>query len=166
MRVGTADALPWPDDAFDLVVGLQSFFFGGDAAALLREAARVARPGATVVVQVPGPRAPRPRGGTHPRPAADARPAAGARPWREGALEAPAGAAGLTPECAFDTSWAYEFADAATAGRAMLAAARHRRRAPGRPCGGTFVQGLERFRTPAGGYQLFNTYRYLVARAT
>ena len=30
---------------------------------------------------------------------------------REGALEALADAAGLTPECAFDTSWAYEFAD-------------------------------------------------------
>ena len=30
----------------------------------------------------------------------------------------------------------------------------------------TVVQGLERFRTPAGSYQLFNAYRYLVARAT
>jgi hypothetical protein len=30
----------------------------------------------------------------------------------------------------------------------------------------TVVQGLERFRTPVGSYQLFNTYRYLVARAT
>jgi SAM-dependent methyltransferase len=166
VRVGTADALPWPDDAFDLVVGLQSFFFGGDAAALLREAARVARPGATVVVQVPGPRERCDLEAVRilARPLMPVRPLA-PELWREGALEALAGAAGLTPECAFDTSWAYEFADAATAGRAMLAAAGiagaylETMRA-------TLVRGLERFRTTAGSYQLFNTYRYLVARAT
>jgi SAM-dependent methyltransferase len=44
--------LPYDDDTFDLVTGFNSFFFANDMIAALREAGRVAKPRAPVVVQV------------------------------------------------------------------------------------------------------------------
>src|SRR5215212_8505854 len=55
LRVGEMEALPYEDDTFDLVTGFNSFFFANDIVAALREAGRVAKPGAPVVVQVWGP---------------------------------------------------------------------------------------------------------------
>jgi SAM-dependent methyltransferase len=48
------EALPFEDDSFDLVTGFNSFFLAGDITAALREAGRVAKPGAAVVIQVWG----------------------------------------------------------------------------------------------------------------
>jgi ubiquinone/menaquinone biosynthesis C-methylase UbiE len=52
LRVGDMEALPYDDDTFDLVTGFNAFFFANDIVAALREAARVAKPGAPVVIQV------------------------------------------------------------------------------------------------------------------
>ncbi len=52
LRVGEMEALPYEDDTFDLVTGFNSFFFADDIVAALREAGRVAKPGAAVVIQV------------------------------------------------------------------------------------------------------------------
>ena len=49
-RVGDMVSLPWEDDTFDAVTFVNSFFFASDGAAALREAGRVARPGARVAV--------------------------------------------------------------------------------------------------------------------
>src|SRR6188474_2671905 len=49
LRVGEMEALPWEDDTFDLVTGFNAFFFANDMVAALREAGRVAKPGARVV---------------------------------------------------------------------------------------------------------------------
>src|SRR5437763_17173059 len=46
--------LPWQNDTFHLVSGFNSFFFANDLVAALREARRVAKPGAPVVIQVWG----------------------------------------------------------------------------------------------------------------
>ncbi len=46
----TATALPFPDDAFDLVTCLEALEFVPDAATVLREIVRVARPGAFVLI--------------------------------------------------------------------------------------------------------------------
>ena len=54
LRVGEMEALPYDDDTFDLVTGFNSFFFANDIVAALREAGRVAKPGARVVIQVWG----------------------------------------------------------------------------------------------------------------
>ena len=54
LRVGDAESLPHEDDSFDLVTGFNSFFFADDMVAALREAGRVAKPGAPVLVQVWG----------------------------------------------------------------------------------------------------------------
>src|SRR5688572_25666857 len=55
LSVGDMEALPYEDDSFDLVTGFNSFFFATDIVAALREAGRVAEPGAPVVIQVWGP---------------------------------------------------------------------------------------------------------------
>src|SRR5215207_8044535 len=54
LRLGDMEALPYEDHTFDLVTGFNSFFFADDIVAALREAGRVAKPGAPVVIQVWG----------------------------------------------------------------------------------------------------------------
>jgi SAM-dependent methyltransferase len=44
------ERLPFPDESFDVIVGVNSFQFAGDPLGALREAARVCRPGGAVAV--------------------------------------------------------------------------------------------------------------------
>jgi SAM-dependent methyltransferase len=173
IRIGDMEALPYDDDTFDLVTGFNSFFFANDIVAALREARRVARPGAVVVIQVWGPQERRDLEAmmaiAHPylppRPA-DAPPEPDY--WKAGVLEGIAESAGLAPEQAFDLTWAYEYPDEETLGRALMA-----------PAGiatlvgpeqedevrEAIVEGLEPYRTPEGSYRLENEFHFLIARA-
>ena len=54
VRVGEMEELPWEEDRFDLVTGFNSFFIAADMVNALREARRVARPGAVVAMTVFG----------------------------------------------------------------------------------------------------------------
>src|SRR6266511_3937626 len=58
LRLGEMEALPYEDDTFDLVCGFNSFFFANDIVAAVREAGRVAKTGAPVVIQFWGPHDP------------------------------------------------------------------------------------------------------------
>jgi SAM-dependent methyltransferase len=49
-RVGDLEALPWPDDSFDIVTGFSSFQFADDKSRALGEARRVSRDQVAVVV--------------------------------------------------------------------------------------------------------------------
>jgi hypothetical protein len=83
-------------------------------------------------------------------------------------LEDLATQAGLTPQEAFDTSWAFEFPDEETMRRALVA-----------PAGLALLvgpdrenkfkdalsAGLRRYRDPDGSYRLQNAYHFLIARA-
>jgi SAM-dependent methyltransferase len=173
LRVGDMEALPYDEDTFDLVTGFTSFFFADDIVAALREAGRVAKPGAPVVVQVWGPSERRDLDAmmaiAHrylpPRPA-DAPPEPDY--WRAGVLEDVAVRAGLVPEQAFDLSWAYEYPDAQTLGRAMLAPAGIATLVgPDREADvrAAIVDGLAPYRTDDGGYRLENEFHFLIARA-
>ena len=116
LRVGDMESLPYDADTFDLVTGFTSFFFANDMVAALREAGRVAKPGAPVVIQV---------WGAHDKCSLEAmkeiaRPFFPPRPpdappdpdlSQPGALEALATEAGLRPETVFQTSWAYTYPD-------------------------------------------------------
>ena len=173
LRVGDVQFLPYEDDFFDVVTGFNSFFFADDMVAALREAGRVAKAGAPVVIQVWG----RPeRCDLTALKAAFAQflppPAPGAPPppslWEPGVLEQIATEAGLTPECAFDVSWAYEYPDEPTLAQAMLA--------PGLvveailaagepPVRAAIVEALQPYRTPSGSYRLENEWHYHIARA-
>jgi SAM-dependent methyltransferase len=171
LRVGDMQFLPFEDDEFDLVAGFNSFFFADDMAAALREAGRVARPGAQVLIQVWG----RPercsleamKAAIHPfLPGA----AGGRTPpelWRPGVLEAMAAEAGLAPERTFDTSWAYEYADEDALLRGMLSAGlvHVAEEAGGDAVRRAIVEALAPYRTADGGYRLENEWHYLVATA-
>jgi SAM-dependent methyltransferase len=170
--VGEMEALPWPDGTFDLVTGFNSFFFANDMVAALREAGRVAKPGAPVVIQV---------WGAHERCDLEAmkqiaRPFLPPRPpdapadpdlSAPGALRALAELAGLRPESELDTSWAFEYPDQATLGRALVAVAGLAELAGEREAElrDAIVEGLEPYRRADGSYRLENEYHYLIARA-
>src|SRR5215207_3028473 len=125
--VGDLQRLPYVDDCFDVVCGFNSFFYADDMVAALREAGRVAKPGAPVVIQVFG----RPeRFDLRHMKEVLARFAPPPPPRRldartlcePGVLEALAAEAGLRPERSFDVRWAYEYATEAELTRAMMSA--------------------------------------------
>jgi len=173
LRVGEMEELPWEDDNFDLVTGFNAFFFANDMVSALREAGRVAKPGASVVIQV---------WGAHERCQLEAmkevaRPFLPPRPpdappdpdlSQPGALEKLAIRAGLTPESEFDTTWAYEYPDQETLGRALLAPAGLALLAgPERENAvkAAIVDGLAPRRRGDGSYRLENEFHTLIARA-
>jgi SAM-dependent methyltransferase len=171
LRVGDLQFLPYADDSFELVCGFNSFFFAADMVAALREARRVAKAGATVLVQVWG----RPErcdltavkaavGALRDGPPGPTAPEL----WRPGALEGLATEAGLVPMEAFDVRYSLEVADEQELVRLMLA--------PGVMVAAAqsfgehavrqaIVSSLASFRTPAGAYRLENEWHYLLAAA-
>ena len=173
LRLGEMEALPYENDTFDLVTGFNAFFFANDIVAALREAGRVAKPGAPVVIQVWGPHERNDleavkaiiRPYFPPRPE-DARPEPDYS--KPGVLEDIASKAGLDPESACDTTWSYEFPDEETVRRALIAPAgiavlvgpdrenevKH-----------AIVRGLAKNRALDGTYRLRNTFHSLIARA-
>jgi SAM-dependent methyltransferase len=52
LREGDMEELPFEDEAFDVVTGINAFQFAGDPRHALREAARVTRPGGRVVASL------------------------------------------------------------------------------------------------------------------
>ena len=171
LRRGELDRLPFADGAFDVVTAFSSIFFALDPVAALREAGRVARPGAPVLVQVWG-REERCSLLAMKRAAAGLReddlagpPVPMAAP---GVLEGMAADAGLAPERAFDAEWAFEFDGEDSLARAMLSAASGVaavREAGEQRARAAMLEALAPFRTAAGGYRLPNEYHYLIARA-
>jgi SAM-dependent methyltransferase len=173
LRVGEMEDLPWDRDTFDLVTGFNSFFFANDMVAALREAGRVAKAGAPIVIQV---------WGAHEHCDLEAmkqvaRPFLPPRPpdappdpdlSAPGALHALADEAGLSAEAEFDVTWPFEYPDAETLGRACAAVAGLATLAgPEREqeLKSAIVEALAPYRTPSGGYRLENEYHYLIARA-
>jgi SAM-dependent methyltransferase len=173
LRVGEMEDLPWDDDTFDLVTGFNSFFFANDMVAALREARRVAKPNASVVIQV---------WGAHERCDLEAmkqlaRPFLPPRPpdappdpdlSQPGSLDALAREAGLTPESEFDATWAFEYPDADTLSRAMVAVAGLATLAgPEREeeLKAAVVEGLAPYRRADGSFRLSNEYHYVIASA-
>jgi SAM-dependent methyltransferase len=173
LRQGDMQFLPYEDDAFDIVAGFNAFFFADDIVAALREAGRVAKPGAPVVIQVWGradhcdvqsilkafaPFRPAPPPGT-PQPPPLSTP---------GVLDGLAAEAGLEPDVAFDVSWPYNFPDEDSTVRALLspgpviAAAEVHGEEPLRAA---LVEALAPYRTADGGYRLDNEWHFLIARA-
>jgi SAM-dependent methyltransferase len=170
LRAGDMEALPWEDDRFDVVTGFNSFFFASDMVAAVREAGRVAKPGAPVVIQVWG--SPE-RCDLTAMKAAFARlvpPRDGPPPafWEPGALEGVATSAGLTPGEAFDLTWAYEFPDQESLARGMLApgpVVNAMKIAGEEPVRDAILEALAPYRTASGGYRLENEWHFLIARA-
>ena len=173
LRRGDLQFLPYADDSFDVVAGFNSFFFAADMVEALREAGRVAGPGAAVLIQVWG----RPdkcdleamKHAVEPfLPPPDPNVPRGSALWQAGVLEGIAAEAGLTPAEAFDVSWAYELSDEDELARMLLSA------------GGivdvvgpdredevrtALVGAMAPYRRPDGGYTLENEWHYLLTSA-
>jgi SAM-dependent methyltransferase len=173
LRVGDMEELPWDDGSFDLVTGFNSFFFANDMVAALREARRVVKPGSPVVIQV---------WGAHERCDLEAmkqvgRPVLPPRPAdappdpdlsQAGLLRQLAIEAGLTPDTEFAETWAFEYPDDVTLGRALVAVAGLAVIAGPereRELKNAIVDGLAPYRRPDGSYVLSNEYHYLIAFA-
>ena len=168
---GDLQHLPFADDAFDLVTGFTSFFFADDMVAALREAGRVARPGAPVVIVVFG--APERCGLEHVKAAI-----APFRPrgedgeevsyWRPGMVAELAAAAGLEVDESFTRTTTYEYDTQEATLRAMLsaggaAAVAGPEREP--ELRAALVEALAEHRRPDGGYTLANEWEIVVASA-
>lgn len=174
--VGDVLALPYPAAGFDSVVCVQSIMHVANPLTALREAARVARPGAPVVVTVWGKEEDchirefgRTLSGLLPRPNArpNARDSTTSPPplSADGRLERLATLAGLGVAevgevvCPFsypdEDSLLRDLLDSGLGRQAMRVAS---------PAGvrRAVVAGLADYRTASGGYRLDNTFRYLV----
>ena len=169
LRLGDMQRLPFGDDAFDAVTGFNSFSLVPDMAAAVREAGRVARPGAPVVIQVWG----RPERVGLTQMFAALRALRGAPPpgpplATPGALEAVAEAAGLPPGEAFDVAVTLAYPDEPALLRRMLS--------PGpvaelvdavgeEAVTEAILRSLAPCRSPDGGYRVATEWRTLIARA-
>ncbi len=173
-RTGEMESLPWADDSFDLVTGFNSFFIAADMVNALREARRVARPGASVAMTVFGRpercqsttvfsslqqfMPPKPAGSTEEGPALH----------EDGTLEARATEAGLTPKEAGYLEFAEEYPDLETMRRGYLAAppfVRAARAAGEQAVSDALTEALRPLETSTGRYRLEDEVRYLIAVA-
>ena len=170
-RQGDIEALPFPDDSFDLVTGFNSFQYAGNAAHALREAGRVAKPDGMIVIMTWGEPAgmqaaslvaalkpllpPPPPGAPGPFALSD-----------ETALRAFATAGGLTPGAVFDVATHWDYPDEATALRGLGSSgvAIRAEETSGRDALDTAHRAaLAPFRQADGSFRIGASFRCLVA---
>lgn len=172
-RVADLEAVPFADDAFDVVTGFNAFQFAGDPVRALAEARRVTRPGGRVVVMTWGD----PEGMEAAtivgalRPLMPPPPPGAAGPFAlsdKARLTAFAEAAGLVPEGIVDvrSDWAYP--DLATAVRGVGSsgvAARAKALAGAEAVDAAHRTAFAPFVRPDGSIRVGASCRFLVALA-
>lgn len=171
--VGEIECLPFPDDSFDVVTEFNAFQLAADPGSGLREAGRVSRPGAPIVVATWGrpeqceaaayvkalgsllpPQAPRALG---PFALSDS-----------GALEGFAARAGLTPGEHREVLCVWSFPDEETLLRALKSigfAVEAIDSAGEDTVTDAVLEAVAPYRTSDGGYRLENVFTYLIAEA-
>lgn len=171
-EVGDILVLPYPGARFDVVISVQSMMHVTNPLTALREAARVARPGAPVVITVWGKEENcdirafgRALSGLLPRRAGRGE---GMQPpplSADGRLERLATLAGLAVAEVDEVVCPFRYPDEDTLLRDLLGSGLGRRAlrvaSPDAVCRAV-LEGLAGYRTPSGGYRLDNTFRYLV----
>lgn len=173
-RIGDMESLPFADNSFDLVTGVNSFQYAANPVRALAEASRVAKPRGSVVIATWGreddcetaqylealrPLMPPPPPGA-PGPFALS---------RRSALEEVVREAGLHPESFHEVDTPFEYPDLETALRGLLSAGPAVRaiETSGEAKAVQAVTGvLARFRESGGSYRMNNTYMFLVAART
>ncbi len=172
-RIGEMESLPFAGASFDCVTGFNSFQYAADPVNALREARRVAKAGASVVIATWGQPADCEAAVylSALRPLLPAPPPGAPGPFalsKEGALEALAEQAGLAPKTAaeVDCLWAYPNLETALRGLLSAGPAVKAIETSGEDrVQQAVVKALAPFQTDAGGYELRNKFRYLVAAA-
>jgi SAM-dependent methyltransferase len=173
-RTGEMEELPYPAHSFDLVTGFNSFQFASDPLNALREARRVTRPSGKLVIGVfglpqdcdvryyfaaLGKLLPPPPPGT-PGPFALS---------VDGALEALVISAGMQPGKAKEIDIPWEYPDASTMLRGLLASGPGTRaiQLVGEDTAAeAILHALAPFKTASGGYRLNNKDRYMLVPIT
>jgi SAM-dependent methyltransferase len=168
---GQMEALPFPDDAFDIVTAFNAFRFAADAGNCLREAGRVACAEAPIVIAtwgrpeqceaaayVESVRAvlPPPSPGA-PDPFALSEPSA---------LEALAASGGLTPVVRRDVECIWSFPDEVTLLRGLMSTGFAVRAIDGigeERVAAAVLEAVAPYRTSDGAYRLENVFTYLIA---
>ncbi len=168
---GDMEALPFPDETFDVVTGMNSFQYAADPLRAIGEARRVSKRGAQIFVATWGvPEACEAASYLAAlKPLLPPAPPGAGGPFalsNEGALRSLVASAGLTPQLVEDVDVTWQFEELDTALVAMLAAGpsilaiqtsgRDRVRA-------TLERAIAPFRLSNGRYRLENRFRYLVA---
>jgi SAM-dependent methyltransferase len=171
-RAGEMEELPYADRSFDLVTGFSSFQFAANPVNALKEASRVSRSGSVVFAVFGKPEENestvyiRAMGSLLPAP-----PPAAAGPFAlsaDGALEALAVQAGLTPTGVKKVECPWDYPDEQTALRGLLASGPAIRAIESKgeeAVREVILRVLAPFKTSSGGYILSNHYRYLIAKA-
>jgi SAM-dependent methyltransferase len=169
--VGDMGSLPHDDDCFDVVTGFDAFQLASDPGRALREAARVARPGAAVVIASWGPpehcEAARYVNAVGGRLAPSA--AGPLDPFAlsgDRAISSFAAAAGLIPGVRHDVPCVWNYADdeqllaalssTGVAVKAIAASGAERVTA-------AILQSVAPYRMSSGDYRLENVFSYLIA---
>lgn len=172
-RVGDMETLPFETGSFDVVTGFNAFPYAADPPRALAEAARVVRPGGSVLIAVWGdpedcealsyvtavnallpPRASTPQG-----------PLALSDPET---LRAAAREASLTPREIGEVDMPFVYPDLATALRGVLSAGPAARAidfAGEERARAAVTEAIAPFRLASGRYRLENRFRYLIAAA-
>jgi SAM-dependent methyltransferase len=172
-RRGDLEELPFEDDRFDTIAGFNAFQFAGDPATALREAGRVAKPGAPIavltwarpercdsagVIRSYGSLLPPPRPGA-------VGPFALSEP---GKLESFVEQAGLRPEEAVEVPSVWTFPNLGEALRTFNStgpAAMARAAVSEEEIDVKVTAALEPFRRDDGSFRLTNVFRYVIARS-
>jgi SAM-dependent methyltransferase len=168
---GDIEALPFPDESFDIVTGINSFQYAADTRHALLEARRVAKPGAQVFVATWGlpQKCEAAKYLAAIQPLLPPKPSGAGGPFalsEEPVLRALVVSAGMTPVCVkdVDVTWQFESLDMAlsamlSAGPSSLAI----RTSGFEVVRNTLQQVIAPFRLSNGGYRLENQFRYLLA---
>lgn len=169
-RTGEMEELHYPERAFDVVTGFSSFQFAANPVIALREASRVSRTG-TVVIAVFGKPEESESTALIAALGAFAPPAPPGVPGpfalsADGALEALAQNAGLTPGLVETVACPWDYPDDETALRGLLStgpAIRAMQVSAEDEIRRAILNALAPFKTSSGGYHLSNRFRYMIA---
>jgi SAM-dependent methyltransferase len=171
-RIGEMEGLPYADRTFDLVTGFSSFQFAASPANAIKEASRVSRMGIVVIAVFGKPEEndssayiaalgsllpPPPPGAPGPHALSE-----------DGALEALAIRAGMTPGLVATVECPWDYPDEKTALRGLLSSGPAIRAIQDKGedvVRDVILNSLAPFKTTSGGYHLKNNFRYMIATA-